>query len=212
MAIIGISGRMGTRVYEYFKKDYDIVGVDYINFKEAPTYKSLKDIPLPLDVVVDFSSVKAEPELRYALKRGLLTLSGTTGYPDKVIDELKKQGQDLFYWSANYSKGIHLFSRLIELIQKEYDLFDFIEIHAATKKDAPSGTAKMLARDLNIPYDRIQSLRINYAPPIHELIFSSRYEHIIIRHEVIDTLAFLEGFDAKLKEMIGRSKNDKEAL
>ena len=204
MAIIGISGRMGMRVYDYFKKAFEIIGVDYINFKDAPTYKRLEDIPFPIDVVVDFSSVKAEPELRYAIEHHILTLSGTTGYPEDVIDDLKQKGQDLFYWSANYSKGIDLFSRLIGMIKKEYDLFDFIEIHAATKKDAPSGTAKMLARDLDLPYEKIQSLRINYAPPIHELIFSSKYEQIILRHEVIDTLAFLEGFDAKLKEMLGK--------
>lgn len=198
---------MGNRIYEYYKEQYEIVGVDKINFSIVPTYASLKDIREPVDVVADFSSPLAIEELRYAVEHKILTLSGTTGYTDEEIDLLKKKGGPLFYWSANYSKGIHLFTKLIEIIKKEYDLFDFIEIHAATKKDAPSGTAKMLARDLHIPYDKIQSLRIHYAPPIHELIFSSKNEQITIRHEVTDTLAFLEGFNSTLQELLkGRKK------
>lgn len=203
MAILGISGRMGQKVFEYFKDKFEIIGVDKINFREVPTYTSLKDIPEKIDVVVDFSSPSAAEELRYAIEHEILTLSGTTGYEDKIIDELKKTGKNRFYWSANYSKGIDLFTSLIDSIKEEYALFDFIEIHAATKKDAPSGTAKMLARNLGISYDKIQSLRIHYAPPIHELIFSSKYEQITLRHEVTDTRAFLEGFENKLQELLG---------
>ena len=208
MAIIGISGKMGSQLYDYFKDKYDIIGIDIINFKNVPTYKSLKDVPGKIDIAVDFSSIKAYEELKYAVSNKIITLSGTTGYDDEIIDELKTIGSTRFYWSANYSKGINLFSKLIELIKNEYSLFDFIEIHASTKKDSPSGTAKMLARELDISYDKIQSLRMHYAPPIHELIFSSKNEQITIRHEVINTLAFLEGFENKLNEMIGDVKND----
>lgn len=195
---------MGKKIFDYFKDRFEIVGIDVMNFDDAPTYKSLKEVAGDIDVIVDFSSPNALDELTYAIENNLLVLSGTTGYEDEVIDELKRKGKGRFYWSSNYSKGIQLFSKLIEIIQKEYDLFDFIEIHASTKKDAPSGTAKMLARELNIPYDRIQSLRLHYAPPVHELIFSSKNEQITVRHEVTNTLAFLEGFDTKLSEMLGR--------
>lgn len=203
MAIIGISGKMGTKLYEYFKDKYDIVGIDIINFSKVPSYKSLKDVKENIDIVVDFSNTRAYDELKYAVDNKILTLSGTTGYNEDIIDELTKIGGNKFYWSANYSKGINLFSKLIEMIKKEYSLFDFIEIHASTKKDSPSGTAKMLARELDISYDKIQSLRMHYAPPIHELIFSSKNEQIAIRHEVLNTLAFIEGFETKLNEMLG---------
>lgn len=203
MAIIGISGKMGNQLYEYFKGKFDIIGIDLINYKNVPTYKTLKDVPNNIDVVVDFSSYKAYEELKYAVENKIITLSGTTGYDESLIEELKEIGGDKFYWSANYSKGIKLFSKLIEIIKNEYSLFDFIEIHASTKKDSPSGTAKMLAKELDLSYDKIQSLRMHYAPPIHELIFSSKNEQITLRHEVISTLAFLEGFENKLNEMIG---------
>jgi len=208
MAIIGISGRMGHRLYDYYKNRFEIIGIDVINCSDVKTYKHLSDVEEKIDVVVDFSNVEALDELTYAVDNKILTLSGTTGYSDEIIDKLKEKGNGLFYWSANYSKGIDLFSRLISIIKDEYSLFDFIEIHASTKKDAPSGTAKMLARDLGISYDKIQSLRINYAPPIHELIFSSINEQITIRHEVTNSDAFLEGFDAILTNLLGSDWND----
>lgn len=183
-----------------------------IRHKTVPTYSSLEEIKEPIDVVVDFSSPGAAPQIEYAIEHGFLVLSGTTGYDEKQIEEWALKGGKRFYWSANYAKGIFLFSKMIQMIKEEYPLFDFIEIHASTKKDAPSGTAKMLARDLNIPYDRIQSLRIHSAPPIHELIFSSKYERINIRHEVMDSLAFLVGFEQKLKEMSEDNKNDKKII
>ena len=61
-----------------------------------------------------------------------------------------------------------------------------------------------------IDENKIQSLRINQANPVHEIIFSSEYERIILRHEVMKKDAFLIGFEKKLNEM--REKNDKEAI
>ena len=79
-----------------------------------------------IDVVVDFSSTKAIEELKWALGKKILTLSGTTGYDDKTIDELSSLGGKYFYWTCNYAKGINLFSKLISIIKKEYELFYFL--------------------------------------------------------------------------------------
>lgn len=203
MAIIGISGRIGQKVYEHFKDKFDIIGIDIINFSSVKTFKHLYEVDSKIDILIDFSSINALEELKYAVDNGILTISGTTGYSDEIIQMLKDKGNGLFHWSSNFSRGIDLFTRLIQLIKKEYSLFDFIEIHAATKKDAPSGTAKMLANNLGISFDKIQSLRINYAPPIHELIFSSHNEQITIRHEVTSSDAFIEGLEDLITKLLG---------
>ena len=78
----------------------------------------------------------------------------------------------------------------------------FVEIHATSKKDAPSGTAKVLARSLNISEDKIQSLRLNQAPAIHEIIFSSLDERVYLRHEILNKKAFLTGFDEELRKRL----------
>lgn len=210
MVIIGICGKMGNCLADYFEKKWDIIGVDLKKHPKYTTYSSIDLIDLPIDVVADFSSVNAKNELIKAINKNVLVLSGTTGYSFSEIDEFINLGKEKFFWSANYAGGIFLFYKLCELVFKDYDIFDFIEIHAKDKKDKPSGTAKMIAKKLTIDENKIQSLRINQANPVHEIIFSSDYERIILRHEVMKKDAFLIGFEKKLNEM--REKNDKEAI
>ena len=35
MAIIGISGKMGSQLYDYFKDKYDIIGIDIISINSG---------------------------------------------------------------------------------------------------------------------------------------------------------------------------------
>lgn len=205
LAIIGINGKMGNRVYEYYKDKYEIVGVDKIKHKIVPTFSSLKEIE-SYDVVIDFSSPSSITDLDYAIEANKIVLSGTTGIDDSLIQELLLKSKGRFYWSCNYAKGIPIFLDIIKKIRPNYDDFDFVEIHASTKKDSPSGTAKMLAKELNIDISKIQSLRLKLAPAIHEIIFTSKNERVILRHEIINYEAFLEGLNIKLMEMIDNVK------
>ena len=90
------------------------------------------------------------------MKRKIPIISGTTGYEMSEIDELNKLAISFntkFYWSSNFAKGIKLFKKLITECNKEFEIFDFVEIHAATNKDAPSGTAmtafEVIAKELD---------------------------------------------------------------
>lgn len=205
MAIIGICGKMGSQIYEKYKDEFQIVGIDALQHKEVKTYQEVSDIPYPVDVVVDFSSPDAYETIIQALKKGYPVLSGTTGYSFKQIEELNQIALEFkatFLWKANYAKGIKLFSKLLEDCKKEFEILDFVEIHATSKKDAPSGTAKVLARNLGIPEEKIQSLRLNQAPAIHEIIFSSEDERVCIRHEILQKKAFITGFDEELRKIL----------
>ncbi|MCM1130635.1 MAG: hypothetical protein NC310_02810 [Roseburia sp.] len=205
MAIIGICGKMGSQIYEKYKNEFHIVGIDVIQHKVVETYQNILDVPYPIDVVVDFSSTEVYDILIQAIKKGCIVFSGTTGYTFEQIDELEKLAkihQTTFIWKANYAKGIKLFSKLLEECKKEFEILDFVEIHATSKKDAPSGTAKVLAKSLGIPEDKIQSLRINQAPAIHEIIFSSENERIYLRHEILQKKAFITGFDEELRKIL----------
>lgn len=205
MAILGICGKMGNQIYEKYKDEFSIVGIDVLKHKEVETYQSLKEISLPIDVVVDFSSTDAFEIVKEAIALQYPILSGTTGYSFSQIDALEKLAKEAntpFIWKANYAKGIKLFSKLLEDCQKEFEILDFVEIHATSKKDAPSGTAKVLARSLHIPEQKIQSLRIHQAPAIHEIIFSSEDERVCIRHEIMNKKAFITGFDEELRKVL----------
>ena len=132
-----------------------------------------------LNLVIDFSSTSCYELLVKAIKRKIPDFSGTTGYDRKTIESLKDlaiANDSIFVWKPNYAKGINLFSRILEECKEEFKILDFVEIHETTKKDAPSGTAKMLAEILGINENKIQSVRLNFAPATHELIFYSDSE------------------------------------
>ncbi len=200
MVIIGINGKMGNKVYEFFKNSYEIIGVDKFPHKFIKTYKTLFDIK-KFDIVVDFSSPSAIDELYYAVELNKIVISGTTGYNDEVIQDLKSRSNK-FYWSCNYAKGIEIFKNIINIIKPYYELKDFIEIHASTKLDAPSGTSKLLAKYLDVDENKIQSIRLPHATAKHEIIFTSNNERITIKHEIINYDAYLEGLKIKLEELI----------
>jgi Dihydrodipicolinate reductase len=204
MVILGICGKMGSQIYEKYKNEFSIVGLDMIRHADVETYENLEQIPNPIDVLVDFSSPDTYEILCQGIHRRIPILSGTTGYTFEQIEQLEQmaiENNTPFVWKANYAKGIKLFSKLIEDCKDEFEVLDFVEIHATSKKDAPSGTAKVLARRLNIPEQKIQSLRINQAPAIHEIIFSSEDERVFLRHEIINKKAFITGFDEELRKI-----------
>ena len=70
MAIIGICGKMGSQIYEKYKDEFQIVGIDEVKHKEVETFHGILDIPYSIDVVVDFSSPDAYETLVTALKKG----------------------------------------------------------------------------------------------------------------------------------------------
>jgi 4-hydroxy-tetrahydrodipicolinate reductase len=201
VVIIGINGRMGKMLYEYYKDEFDIIGVDTKAFGFS-SFNSILDINRKIDLVIDFSSTSALSELIYALKNKMIVICGTTGYDKSQIEMLNEIGNGNFYYSSNYAKGIKLFTKLIKEINEDYKEFDFVEIHSTKKKDSPSGTAKMIADKLGFDYSKIQSLRLKDANPIHEFIFKNKNEKITVIHEIISPNAFIEGFDEVLKEIL----------
>jgi len=114
-----------------------------------------KDGPFPDDCLVgiDFTRAQAVPaNVQAALKAGARYVVGTTGWTDK-LEEVRKAvtaaGGGLVY-AANFSVGVNLFYRIVRdaagLLARfpEYDPY-VLERHHRQKKDAPSGTAKVLA-------------------------------------------------------------------
>ena len=195
IVIIGICGKMGTLIYEYLKNSNRIYGIDIKKHNDIPTYNSLDEIE-NIDIIIDFSSVNSYNHLLDGIKRRIPVFSGTTGYSKEKIDKLynlAKEYNTIFIWKPNYAKGIKLFSSILKECKDEFNILDFIEIHEKTKKDAPSGTSIMLAEILGIDKVNIQSIRLNFTPAIHELIFYSDSERITLKHEIFDKKAFILG-------------------
>ena len=110
--------------------------------------------PAGCAVGIDFTRAEAVVDnLRAALAAGARYVVGTTGWQDRLpeVRALVDQAGGGLVHAANFSLGVNLFFQVVRhaaaLVARfpEYDPY-IVEKHHRKKKDAPSGTAKVLAR------------------------------------------------------------------
>ena len=146
IAIVGAAGRMGKMLCA-LAEGTELEVVSKVDVAEGYDKTWSDDV----EGVVDFSYHTAVPvAVEKAAAKGLAYVIGTTGLTadeQKVVDAAAKKIP--IVQSGNYSLGVNL---LLELVKKaaqvlgpEYDI-EVTEMHHRHKKDAPSGTALMLAR------------------------------------------------------------------
>ncbi|MDM8200359.1 4-hydroxy-tetrahydrodipicolinate reductase [Allofournierella massiliensis] len=198
--IQGINGRMGKVLCDLIaqRDDCRIVGGVDVSAQSGPipVAASLEELNVKADVIIDFSTPEATKSmLRYCQGTGTACVMCTTGL-DEECSELIQQTTEKapVFKSANMSMGINL---LAELAQKaaqalgmDYDI-EIIEKHHHNKVDAPSGTALLLADEINkatgnryrYVYDR-HSVRQKRDP--HELgLHAIRGGSIVGDHEIL---------------------------
>ena len=146
------------------------------------------------DVAIEFTQPSsAVDNYRRAWKAGVRVVSGTTGWTsqmDEVRREMSSVGGSLF-WTSNFSLGVNIvmdINRKLAAIMKRYDGYtvDMTEVHHTEKKDAPSGTAIVLADQIEATYGvrpQIESIREGKVPGIHEIRYDSAVDIITLRHE-----------------------------
>ena len=107
--------------------------------------------PAGTEAVIDFTFHESVPaNITKAAEDGVVYVLGTTGLTDeeqKAVDAAAKKIPVI--QSGNFSLGINLLLGLVrkasEILGIEYDC-EVVEMHHRHKKDAPSGTALMLAK------------------------------------------------------------------
>lgn len=168
---------------------------------EGITAENLRDV----DVAVDFTAPEAAIEnIRGLAALGCSMVVGTTGWMGR-FDEVRKiveaAGTGMVY-GANFSLGVQLFYRTAKVMAQifaSYHSYEpyVTEAHHRFKKDAPSGTALDLKREVQpalgsreIP---VASIRAGYIPGTHEIGFDSEGDTVILRHTARSRQAFAEG-------------------
>jgi 4-hydroxy-tetrahydrodipicolinate reductase len=176
-----------------------------------PVYTDYKSVTEKIDVVIDFSNPDAIPELLDFCKtqKAALVLA-TTGLSTEDYQHVMQTSETLpVFMSANMSLGINV---LIELAKTaaaklgtDFDI-EILEKHHNEKKDAPSGTALMIANEINeqhnhsmdFIYDRytkkdkrktneigISSIRGGTIPGEHSVFFAGKDEIIELKHTAL---------------------------
>ena len=167
------------------------------------------------DVAIEFSTpATAEANIRAAWLSGVPVVCGTTGWNvqtlrDELCDEAEccQASRRALLWSSNFSVGVNIFfalnKRLAGLLADYPDYLPSItETHHIHELDAPSGTAKTLAEDierfrvqvsgtkLQVP---IKSIREGEVPGIHTVTWDSPVDTISITHSAKSREGFALG-------------------
>ena len=221
--ICGACGRMGGNVLDLLKEDKDAVavcGVDlYPREIGIPVYTNFAAIQEEADVIIDFSSPTGLKErLDYAKEKGLGIVLAATGFSEDDLAMVSEYANYIpIFKTANLSVGINVMQLLVELAAKQleenYDV-EILEKHHNLKKDAPSGTALMLAETLKNAYEGkkrfvngregmvgarekdeigIHAIRGGTIVGEHEVMFAGEDEIITITHSARSKRVFAVG-------------------
>ena len=187
IAIIGY-GKMG-HVIERIAKERGHEIVCTIDLGEEAKFDSEEFISA--DVAIEFTqpSSAIENYMRCS-ERGVTVVSGTTGWTSKM-EEVKRNMKVPFFWTSNFSLGVNIVMEINERLaaimsRHEGYKVDMTEVHHTEKKDAPSGTAIVLADQIEANYGKrpeIESIREGKVSGIHEIRYDSEYDIITLRHE-----------------------------
>ncbi len=216
IAILGAAGRMGRMLCSLA----DGAGCEVVSRVDVAEGYDREWSP-DVEGVVDFSFHAAVPAaIAKAAEKGVPYVIGTTGLTaeeQKAVDEAAKRIPVV--QSGNYSLGVNLLLELVrkaaEVLGPEYDV-EVTEMHHRHKKDAPSGTALMLAKSVaagrgvdfgaNAVYGRhgepgerpvgeiaIHALRGGSVVGDHTVMFAGDVERVELTHRAQSREAFAAG-------------------
>lgn len=216
--VFGAMGRMGQQVLQLIGQGSHGVTLAAAVDKNGSgeVYQHLDDFHGKADVIIDFSWHAAVGELlSYACATGTPVMIATTGHTERELAMIRRAARRIpIFHTANMSVGVAL---LCELAKKTAAVFpgadiEIVEAHHNRKVDAPSGTALMLAKELEkvrpdaaIVAGRagqhlrekneigIHAIRAGNIIGIHEIIIATEQETITLKHEAHDRSLFANG-------------------
>ena len=149
------------------------------------------------DAMVDFTAPAAVvANVRRALAAGVPCVVGTTGWdPTEVAVAAREAGVPVFV-APNFAVGAVLMMRFAREAAAHFEAAEIVELHHATKLDAPSGTAKATAAAMAPVLGgdvQVHSVRLPGLVAHQEVILGGRGETLTIRHDTTARDAFAPG-------------------
>ena len=178
------------------------------------------------DMLIDFSRhLGTQPLMEEAVRRGLPAVICTTGQTEEELALIRRAAESIpVFLSANMSVGVALLRRLVAQAAASFDGdAEIVETHHRRKKDAPSGTALALAREIRRARPEstlvagrsgqcprtpneigISSVRRGDVAGIHEVYFSTDEETICLTHEAHSRAVFARGALSAARFLTGK--------
>lgn len=223
VVVSGARGKMGRAICDAVASDPNMRLVAEVDLED-----DLAGALETATVLVDFTAPDAAAtNASLALAAGVAAVVGTTGLSADAVDSLAEQAAGSGVGGAvipNFAIGAVLMMRLAEIAAPYFEAVEVIEAHAATKLDAPSGTALATARRLaaargNAPFDYarprkvtlegargaeegfvgIHSLRLPGLVADQEIVFGAQGQSLSIAHRTTSREAFMPGVIATIR-------------
>lgn len=169
-----------------------------------------------VEAAIEFSTPDTVLEnVRRLVALRVPTVVGTTGWYTRLgeVKQWVTEHDAALVYGANFSIGVNLFYKLVREAAAllapyaEYDPF-LVEAHHQFKKDAPSGTALVIAEHLRASYgartpDAV-SIRAGHIPGTHEVGFDSEADTITLTHTARSREGFAAGAVLAAEKIAGR--------
>ena len=232
--LCGACGKMGGNVLSLLQDDENAVAVCGVDLfpKEIgiPVYQNFASVQETADVIIDFSSAEnLQERLEYAKRNGMGIVLASTGFTADDLALIDEYAKDVaIFKTANLSLGVNLMQALVkaaaQVLGNAFDV-EIVEKHHNLKKDAPSGTALMLADSVNEAFDGakeyvqgrsgivgarkqseigIHAVRGGTIVGEHEVIFAGEDEVITITHSAASKRVFAAGAIRAAKFLCGK--------
>ena len=243
VGVLGATGRMGQATCRAVLAAEDLELVAAVARSSGGGHELRELVPeapedllaAEAEVVVDFS----RPEATMAAVEGLLPegvnlVSGTTGLPAAVLDELAalagKADHGNAVWAPNFALGAVLAMHFATIAARWYPAAEVIELHHQGKADAPSGTAIRTARAIaearpptaeggapagkqsvegvrggEVDGVRVHSVRLPGLVAHQEVLFGGQGEVLTLRHDSLDRSSFMPGVLLAVHEVTTRT-------
>lgn len=230
--LCGACGKMGKNVAELCAETGEeiVCGVDIAPAPMPfPVYPSFADVGQEADVVIDFSSPSAlEERLAFCASHKLPIVLASTGYSEADLALIQTYSKRIaIFKTGNLSLGVNLLQILAKkaaaILGNDFDV-EIIERHHNAKKDAPSGTALMLAESIGegmgereYVYGRhgmvgarkkneigIHAVRGGTIVGEHEIMFAGTDEVITLSHSARSRKVFASGALKAAAWLIGK--------
>ena len=226
VSIIGY-GKMGKEIEQLcIKRGHHVYSI-----VDPLLSTKLEDL-LGTDLAIEFTQPSAAVKnIRYCIDHNIPIVSGTTGWHDELdgLKEYCKEKKGTFFYSSNYSIGVHIFWQVSRYLAHTLDAFDnytlgIHEIHHDQKKDSPSGTAVTLAEEIIKSSHRfygweksahessapsgaipISSERIGEVPGTHTVEYKSDHDRLVFTHQAFSRGGFVSGVVTASEWLLGKT-------
>ncbi len=238
LILCGAAGRMGREIIAAAEPLSDLKIVGGIEESRHPAVgkeiagiaigSDLESALAEADCVIDFTNHEAAfDHLKTMVRHPLPVVIGTTGFTRIELAEIKYQADKIpIFMSPNMSRGVNNLYRLVRDTARLLPGFEIeiVETHHRGKKDAPSGTARELARiikeirpEMKVIFGRegmigerpadvlcVNSVRGGDVCGEHRVLFFGDGEFLELRHFATSRQGLAQGTLNAVRFMIGK--------